>query len=145
MHNKEQEKKNREYLKRINKCTRCRKRDAYTLGGNSLCFDCTRELREINARYRDSHREINNEKKREERKERKESGCCVRCGKKLPKNSRFINCDNCRARQRNYKRKYDSMKGYNYPRGGNGICWTCNKKPAIEGKKLCEDCYQRHL
>lgn len=145
MHNNEQEKKNREYLKRVNRCTRCGKRDSYTIGGRSICFECTEELKVINAKYRDKNRENINEYQRRVKNERKEQGLCVRCGEVLPKNSMFLSCVTCRERERKYKRKYDRMKGANYPRGGNGFCWTCNKKPAMEGKKLCEDCYQRQL
>lgn len=144
-HNKEQEKKNREYLKRTTRCISCSKRDAYTIAGRSYCFDCAKKYLKINAIYRESHREDINKKNRTIRKERKESGLCVDCGKELPKNSSFTRCDICKAKRRSQKKKYDLKKGVNYPRGGNGICWTCNKEPAMEGKKLCETCYQRQL
>lgn len=30
----------------------------------------------------------------------------------------------------------------NRPRGGNGICWQCNKEPVMDGKRLCSECYR---
>ena len=37
--------------------------------------------------------------------ERKEHGCCPRCGKKMRKNSKFIFCEDCRAYFRSYNEK----------------------------------------
>lgn len=33
----------------------------------------------------------------------------------------------------------------NYPRGDNGICWQCNKKPCISGRHLCQECYLKKV
>ena len=30
----------------------------------------------------------------------------------------------------------------NWPRGSNKICYICNKRPNLEGKRLCHDCYE---
>lgn len=144
MHNKEQEKKNREYLKRVNRCISCQKQDSYTIGGRSYCFDCVTKRREINARYRESHREQIKLKEAELRNNRKRLGLCVRCGLEIKKGDDSVYCDRCKGIKRKEKKRY-SNKGVNYPRGANGFCWRCNKKPAIDGKKLCEDCYSKQL
>lgn len=33
----------------------------------------------------------------------------------------------------------------NRPRGGNGICWQCNKRPKLDGKNLCPSCYEKKV
>ena len=30
-------------------------------------------------------------------------------------------------------------------RGQGGRCWQCNKAPAMEGKKLCAECYSKKI
>lgn len=31
----------------------------------------------------------------------------------------------------------------NWPRGSNGICYTCNKEPVFDGFKVCKQCYDK--
>ena len=78
---------------------------------------------------------------------------CRECGKQdaytLNGHTKCADCverDTERRReQRGYQpawaREKKPEKTINYPRGANGICWTCNKKPRLEGKKLCAECY----
>ena len=30
----------------------------------------------------------------------------------------------------------------NSPRGANGYCWQCNKRPSMDGRRLCRECYE---
>lgn len=141
----EREKNNREYLKRINRCIKCQKQDGYTLGGRSYCFECSTKMNELNATYRESRKEKIKQKAVIKRDYWRENGMCTHCGKILPPNYKYLHCTVCRAKKRNAQRKRRISQGVNYPRGGNGICWQCNKKLAMEGKKLCQDCYSKRI
>ena len=50
-------------------------------------------------------------------------------------------CDGCAANMRIRAKNKRQEAGVNWPRGGNGFCWLCNKRKAIEGKRLCQTCY----
>lgn len=133
-------KQTREYLKHQCKCKYCRKIDAYTLNGHTLCADClekeaksARKRRSRNPyKYRDAQKKI--------RDERRGEGKCTRCGIVLPDLYSFVTCPTCRMETRNRLRNIRADTDKNI-RGQNGICYQCNKNVAIEGKKLCEDCY----
>ena len=40
-----------------------------------------------------------------------------------------------------WARQKKDRPAVNRPRGENGICWQCNKRPKLDGKQLCEQCY----
>ena len=65
----------------------------------------TKEEREANRlrqqRFLERHRDEVNEKRRERYAERKESGRCPRCGKKL-RSLKFTLCKNCLEKAREY-------------------------------------------
>lgn len=134
----------REYLKHQMRCKSCWKMDAYTLNGHSLCAECmkkeaegAKKRRSRNPyKYRDIQKQI--------RDRRKEEGKCTRCGFVLPKEYSFLTCPNCRIETRNRLRNIRADTDKNI-RGQNGICYQCNKKPVMEGKKLCEDCYSMKM
>lgn len=135
--------KNREYLKIVHRCRECKKIDAYTMIGRTFCADCV-------ARNTELKREKYNSEKCKEiqkkiREQRKSEHKCVYCGKKLKDGYAFATCDLCREKQRERKRIRDAKKNNNYPRGGNGICWQCNKEPCIDGKHLCQSCYDNKM
>lgn len=54
-------------------------------------------------------------------------------------NDRILLCDSCRAKRRIYMAMYNNHP----PRGEYGICWTCNKREAIPGKRLCPECAKK--
>ena len=33
----------------------------------------------------------------------------------------------------------------NYPRGDNDICFRCNKRPVMDGRRCCSECYAELL
>lgn len=122
-------------------CVSCGKEDAFTMIGRRYCADCSEKRNETKRKYwknNENYREAQINKKRKIYEERKNNGICVRCGKR--KVNGFAQCDYCRASQR---RAWDRDR--KKPRGGDGICYSCNKEKAIEGKKLCERCYNDRL
>lgn len=121
-------------------CTKCGKQDAYTLAGRAYCFECNEHKNELQRARRAKDPEKERERCRAQYYAKKDKCVCIECGKPL---DRFtVRCRKCsmkKSRKRLYKIVAD--KQINYPRGDNGFCWRCNKKPAMEGKRLCPECY----
>lgn len=136
----EYNKRERENRKREHLCIQCGKQDAYTLNGRSRCAVCAE-----NARNSDKRR--NKTKRNDAHRKRMErwiaEGKCSRCGReKIPG---YSLCKRCIISMNAKKRAKKIEDGMNWPRGSNGICWTCNKNKVIPGRKLCEECYRKTL
>lgn len=129
----------RQKRKHAGVCIQCGREDAFTMVGRSYCDRCATQARESAARKRADPVKNNamNANKKKIREARKSKGLCPTCGK--PANSGYVLCDSCRAKRRNYMNKYNNHP----PRGEYGICWTCNKREAIPGKRLCHECYEK--
>ena len=131
-------KENRAYKHRRKRCVRCGEIDAFTLAGRQSCAVCCEKQAE--------YYEQNRERIKAQRKERaawyKANGICPRCGK--PNDSNFESCAECRDKKKFYQRirrqKMNVPSEVNWPRGDNGICYICNKRPKVEGKRVCEIC-----
>lgn len=74
------------------------------------------------------------------REQRKENGLCIWCGKPICSTS-TVYCTDCKIKnqRRNNKRKNGIERS---ERHEYGLCYICGKR-AIEGKRLCEDCYKK--
>lgn len=129
------------FWKNKGRCVRCHCRDALTMNGHSLCGVCRDKKRIIAREYAHTHDVA--AANREQYRRKREAGLCVKCGKPaLPGRVRCLECtvkQKGRDRQRNLERHKDT----NYPRGGNGFCYMCNKKPAIPGRRTCPDCAEK--
>lgn len=132
---------NKAYYHSRRRCTLCGKQDAYTLNDRSLCAECAEKRRVITANYRKAHMEQWKAKRAEWDKSRRAAGLCHTCGK--PVNNGKARCPLCQSKEnrRNREKRLDDGL-VNLPRGENGICWTCNKRPALDGKRLCRECYE---
>lgn len=93
----------------------------------------------------DKHRKINpivNRKtyNRNLRKQRKENDLCIWCGKPICSTSTAF-CIDCKIKnQRNNGKRKNGIE--RSERHEYGLCYICGN-PAVAGKKLCEDCYNR--
>ena len=129
--------------KKLKLCVYCGNKDAYTLGGRSACFDCAEKYAKQKHDKHYANKETI-EKRKADRKALRERHIqnheCTVCGKKLPTAYKYKTCKSCRAYNRIRQRTTDT-----FSRGEFGICWTCNKQPSIQGKKLCQECYDRQL
>lgn len=132
----------RRLLKKHHLCRECKKQDAYTLAGRTYCCECAERGRKAKAEARkdDEKREKMLESKRQQLARYIAERKCVRCGKGLKEKERRL-CSICAAIQRQDMRKSRIKRGLPTCRGVNGICWQCNKKPVLEGKKVCAECY----
>lgn len=125
-------------------CTNCGAEDAYTMIGRSLCSKCAEYFAGKADEYRKhpDNREKVRLYKKQMREERKSAGLCPNCGKAKPSPG-FVRCDDCRAYGRRVTMRYNDKKYGPRPRGEYGICWTCNKREVIPGKRLCFECSEK--
>ena len=117
-------------------CVSCGKQDAYTLIGRSQCAECAEKSNRNRRRREKSCR-------RDKYYARKANGLCVDCGK--PAAEGRVRCEYHaeRARQNNKRwgHRKQEEKGVNFPRGGSGFCYRCNKRDSLPGMKVCPSCY----
>ena len=131
-------------------CPRCGTNKLY--GTEKVCPECraketayrSNQSSEKKAEIRDSRRSQRKQYSKSVYEHRKSHGICVYCGKRKVFAGR-IGCLDCleKRRERMYgesdilvdKQKYKIL---------HGICPRCGKQ-AMEGKKLCPECYEKHL
>ncbi len=123
-------------------CVDCKQRDAFTMNGRWRCAECGEKYNQRTSELRKGGRGKKEQEAANRRNaERREAGLCVQCGKPaVSGKTRCLRCleQNRRSAARKFRRQYPET---NFPRGDNGICYLCNKQPALEGKKLCQSCY----
>lgn len=127
--------------KKAGVCPRCGREDAFTMTGRSFCADCAEKARANKAaQYAVEEKKIrmyaqhcNGQKKR------RDMGLCPTCGR--PATPGYSTCEYCRAKHRNYMRNYRNS----FTRGQYGICWQCNKREALPGKRVCQSCYDMKI
>jgi len=81
--------------------------------------------------------------------QKKERGCCPRCGNKLRKNYKFSYCEDCRNYFRNYNKEsaetISAMRRSRYEqRKQNNQCPRCGKSLGKRYKKIiCAECLEK--
>lgn len=141
----EYQRENRKYRKLLQRCIICGKRDAYTLGGRSSCYECCEKAHGQKL----SAEALENRHLYQKRlyDERRAQGICVSCGKKAEKGK--SRCAICLAKDRRSVLKRDREKGAlpSYLRNGIDYCASCTKpltdENRVHGKKLCKTCYDK--
>lgn len=132
------------YYKSMQRCVRCRKMDAYTMAGRSMCAVCAEKDRERKAEKYRNDAEFRARKRERDRNSyfaARAAGVCANCRRRPPKEGSPY-CWECFAKRAAWNREHKEWRdGENYPRGANGFCHLCNKKPSMDGKRLCEECY----
>ena len=139
---KECRKSTKAYMIATQRCLRCHQQDAYTLNGRHYCADCAERLNEASHRWKERNREKVNANARAKTAQRRADGLCITCGKPSGEKSHCPRCSKKRNRQA-LKRRIEA--GENFPRGDNGLCWQCNKRLAVDGHDLCEDCLEKAI
>jgi hypothetical protein len=123
-----------EYYKSKKICVACRKEEACRK--SVLCLECLfkRRYREQNKPY--WQHEKRKKRQRENRKikyhTRKSQGLCPQCGRK---SGEYTYCYYCRKKMSLRHNKRDMHIILN-------ICGVCGKNQRIDGKKVCEKCYE---
>lgn len=135
---------NRAYYHSRQRCVLCGGQDAYTLNDRSLCAECAEKRRTLAENYRKERPEQIRAYRAEYEKTRRAAGLCHACGKPT-ENGRSC-CPRCQSRENRRRREKMREDGLlNLPRGENGFCWTCNKRPALREKRLCGECMERQM
>ena len=131
----------RKFCKENQICLRCYEKDAYTMNGRTYCSKCADILAKYKRETVDKCKR--NEQRKALRQKHIENHECAVCGIKLQENYTYKLCERCRGKSQN---KWAKQHSETYmQRGLYGICWQCNKEKAIEGKRLCENCYNKQL
>lgn len=126
------------------RCVICHEQDALTMNNHAYCSGCREKRRAYSCEYRRKHKEESNKYDKERKQRLKENGPCIQCGK--PSKTGASRCALCAEKEsRKRKEKIAKLSTINYPRGENGICWQCNKNQAIDGKRVCQTCYEKIL
>lgn len=135
---------NKAYYRARQRCVLCGQQDAYTLNDRSLCAECAEKRRTLAENYRKEHPEQIRAYRAEYEKTRRAAGLCHTCGR--PTDGGRSRCPRCRSGE-NRRRHEKAREGgvVNLPRGENGVCWTCNKRPALREKRLCRECMERQI
>lgn len=140
--------KTRALLKELHICRECGEQDAYTLHGRTVCADCAARLAEYKRKaYLADGGQKNHEHCKARRERLKAEHKCPYCGRALPEEYAYITCEKCRAKMRVVTAENRRKKGTSTweARRRDGWCFLCNKRPALEGKKLCRECYNKRL
>lgn len=122
-------------------CLRCGEKDARTLDGMNYCLPCSRHIAAVVKKSYDS--EHKNALRNARRESWRAEGLCSRCGGKKEEPDKAM-CIDCRVKTRMDHRRQRIKQGI-VPRGTGGMCCRCNRVPAIEGKKLCQSCYDKQV
>lgn len=128
-------------------CADCHGRDAYTLAGRSRCAACTEKIRTLKQRYRNENRERLARSNHDWYYRMKAEGRCVKCGREVEEPSHYTTCAMCRAKQRaeDAERRLASGKIPKAIAADCGVCGICNRRPAMEGRKTCPECYAQNM
>ena len=128
-------------LKKHHLCIRCRKQDAYTIAGRSLCFECAEYQRKRQKTKYEQDREKFLSWNREKRLECIKNNICSKCLKRKTDGIHKV-CEICRQTL-NAKRRAKTT----YSPGL--VCYHCHKP--LDGQKkdnglpskLCSRCYAK--
>lgn len=134
------------WLKQHHICVLCRQNPAEK--NRVYCYECNMKRFEINRQYRgnmtDEQKKALNERIQNWRKERKENGLCVICGRSTNNNGKTV-CNECRIKQNRWQNEKRRREGkISWQERGNGIyCYHCCKPVENKGNKLCESCKKK--
>lgn len=138
-----------DFYKQNGICVSCGQNNAAK--GRVRCFECLEKNSESSRKRiraeTDDERTLRLQKNKEYKKnlysDRKSNGLCVFCGKTVCKKSNVYCIDHYIKNQRkNNKRNEKTSRQL---RVSMGLCISCGKDSAIDGKKLCKQCYDTRL
>lgn len=134
----------RSFYKSIGICPRCQKNRLY--GSEQSCPECrARAANDASRRRGENRMEYNGQQRiyhAELYRRRKESGICVRCGKRMPEPG-YAECGICRYKDRMAK-QIRSGKPDRGDRYLQGLCYFCDN-PVKAGYKVCEKHYRLNV
>jgi hypothetical protein len=139
----------REYmhlLRDLHVCKSCKRQDAFTLNGRAYCAECAAKNAERKRKWRGENPEESRARSRQSREKYAMENRCTVCGKPLPYMCGFKTCASCREHSRQLRAEKRWRENPDrFIRGTPGICYRCVKRPVMEGKKVCKQCYESGL
>lgn len=130
----------RAFFASIGLCPRCGKNRLY--GDERNCLECAEKQYSYNVKYRQEHpeevKQSINRCHRSEYQKRKESGLCVRCGKRESLYN-DLRCGICKEKMvlRRQERRMRDGKLTRTERLEQGLCYFCGGE-TVSGLKVCE-------
>ena len=143
---REYDRKSYAFWKAHGLCTACHGQDAYTLAGRSRCAECAEKNRIQKAAYRERNFDRLSDTNDDWYYRMKAEGRCVKCGREVEDPANYTTCAMCRAKQRaeDAERRLASGKIPKAIASDCGVCGICNRRPAMEGRKTCPECYAQN-
>lgn len=140
-YNKQYMRENRKFFKEHGLCQVCGQNVPEP--GRVTCSKCLQYNQEYNTMRRKNETPEEREKRlnhyreigKTRYKERKAAGICTRCGKPAKQGNTM--CTECLL----HRRLVDRARMGTYYRDYENLCTRCQKKPRIDGKKVCADCH----
>ena len=124
-------------LRELGICTECGSVKVY--GDEKICPECAARKYTLNRRQkRNPEKESQYHKNR--RQKLKESGICVKCGKRKAENGK-TRCGICNAIERKRAKEYRGRDIDRSERPAYGMCYFCGK--SISKGKICKECSER--
>lgn len=124
-------------LRKLRICTECGSRRVY--GDEKICPECAARKYALNRKQkRDSEKERQYHKNR--RQKLKETGICVKCGKRKAENGK-TRCGICNAMERQRVKEYRGQGIDRSERPAYGMCYFCGDH--ISSGKICLKCAER--
>lgn len=132
--------KYRKLLKKAHLCRECKKQDAFTLAGHTLCAECRARNTELRAKTRKNNPQHERDIAKKRYYERKKQGICANCGKRKPEKDRSL-CKVCitKANKKRALEAYAKRCEAEYKK----LCAICKSSPRIKEKRVCENCYKK--
>lgn len=128
------------YFKKLGFCPRCKRNKLF--GDEKECPECIAMMYEVNRKSKEKGNVSTKEYYRNYNERLKEQGLCRGCRKRNIAVG-HIYCSICLAKKRIRARKNNGIERnerYKY-----GICYRCGKQELVQGKKLCQKCYEDSL
>lgn len=138
----------RKLLKQHHICCDCKKQDAYTIAGRTLCAECAEKRAEAaRKKYTCDGGEKQKIATKKYREKNEKEHKCILCGKQLPNYCKYKTCDLCRRKAR--RRELDKLREKGTipwdMRTSSEYCFQCAKKKPLVTGRLCKDCYGKKL
>lgn len=129
------------WYKDNNICVRCR--HARAEPNRVMCWKCIEKEKEYDRNKREKNKEECKKRDNKKYKRLKEQGICTYCKHEKAEKGK-TKCKKClaiiRNRRNSKKNGIDRSERVSY-----GLCYTCGKNKLMEGKRVCEICYQKRI
>lgn len=138
------DRRNYQFFRAAGLCVRCHEQDAFTMAGRARCAECMEISRAQKARHMAKNPGENTARARDWYDRVKNEGRCVKCGRPVEDPAYYVTCQRCRAKQRKRDAERRIQAG-RYAKEDTLVCGVCNRRPPMEGKRTCRECYEQNL